>query len=534
MADRNHSRRFFLKAGSALAGLSFLPAPLISHAERAATPPEESKTYAYPNPGRIAIVEHPGAVLGYNNVDETVVQYMFDQGIMQLAGIYTSPAAALASFFPGLTTSKKIAIKPNFLNSKVPTRKELMKAVLNRLTQMLSGFPAANITIYERHSFSGVGYTTSYLGHNVNLVRDSTFPNLGYTIHCDGKDRPYSQSLHEADYLINMPVLKDHSCGTSMNMTLAFKNHMGTVNPGGSLGIHCNKDACLDIMASSVMTTKQRLCIMDALYAVYNGGPGGNPQATPNKIFLSQDPVALDSQGRVHINNLRTANSLNPKAATYIDQAAASPYSLGVANPLQQQIININLPVKLALFTAALDRGEVKLRWRTEGESNNRGFGIERSGDGQHDWQQIGFVDGAGSTSEAKEYAFTDSDSAALRQSRTMFYRLRQVNTDGTHEYSAHVEIALQLDAASWNLEPNYPNPFTGRTDLPVFMPSETHMTLDVYDMKGARVQQLFSGSLVKGMHYFTFDADELPAGTYVARAMADGVAKEIRMVLTK
>lgn len=529
MAERNHSRRFFLKAGSALAGLSFLPAPLQRVAD--AAPPAEEKTFAYPNPGRIVIVEHPKAVLGFNNVDENAAQYMFDQGIMQLAGITSSPAAALASFFPGLTVQKKIAIKPNFLNSVVPTRKELMKAVLNRLVQMLGGFPASNITIYERHSFSGVGYSTAYFGHNVNLVRDASFPNLGYTIHCDGKDRPYSKSLHDADYLINMPVLKDHSCSNALNMTLAFKNHMGTVNPGGSLGIHCNKNAVLDIMASSVMTTKQRLTILDALYAVYNGGPGGNPQATPQKILLSQDPVAIDAQGRILINNLRTANSLSPKNATYIDEAAAPPYSLGIADPLKMQILSVSLPVTLALFTAALERGVVLLRWRTEGEVNNRGFGIERSGDGQQDWREIGFVDGAGSSTAAHEYRFVDDDRAALRTGGSLFYRLRQVDTDGTREYSAAVEVTLQHRPAEWTLEQNYPNPFAASTDLPVFLPRDAALRLDVYDMAGAHVAQLCDRPLSAGMHYFTLDAQDLPAGGYLARASAEGATQEIRLL---
>ncbi|MBN1447319.1 MAG: DUF362 domain-containing protein, partial [Bacteroidetes bacterium] len=495
------------------------------------TPPETGQTYAYPNPGRIVIIEHPGVVLGFNNVDETHVQGMFDRGIMELAGIYTSPAAALASFFPGLTTSKKIAIKPSFLNSIVPTRKELVKAVLNRLTEMLGGFPASNITLYERHNFSGVGYSTSYFGHNVNLVQDSSFPNLGYTIHCDGRDRPYSRSLYEADYLINMPVLKDHSCSSSLNLTLAFKNHMGTVNPGGSLGIHCNTNAVLDIMASSVMTTKQRLVILDALYAVYNGGPGGNPQATPHKILLSQDPVAIDAQGRILINNLRTAHSLSPKNATYIDQAAAPPYNLGIADPAKMQIISVALPVSLALFTASLEQGVVVLRWRTEGEMNNHGFEIERSTNGQDAWKDIGFVAGGGTTTEAREYRFTDSDRAMLAEQRRMFYRLRQIDADGKTEHSASVEVALELNERSWHLEQNYPNPFTANTELPIFLPRDAQLRLEVFDMKGSRIATLCDRTVPEGMHYFSFAAATLSAGTYIARAAVEGSVQEIRML---
>lgn len=533
MADRHSSRRSFLKTGGLLAGMSALPSPLRAAVESTADHPSTTRTYAYPNAGRIAIVHHPNAVLGFNNVDQQAVQYMFDQGIMQLAGIFTSPAAALASFFPGLSTTKRIAIKPNFLNSVVPTRKELMKAVLNRLTQMLGGFPASNITIYERHTFSSVGYTTSYFGHNVNLVYDASFPNLGYTILCDGQNRPYSASLHNADYLINMPVLKDHSCSSSLNLTLAFKNHMGTVNPGGSQGIHCNKNAILDIMASSVMTSKQKLVILDALYAVYNGGPGGNPQATPQKILLSQDPVAIDAQGRILINNLRTSNGLGSKNATYIDQAAAAPYSLGIADPAQMQVITVALPVDLVAFTATQEHGVVVLRWRTESESNNAGFVIERSVDGHTEWMDVGFVAGAGNSTQLREYRYEDS-SAPLRERRSLFYRLRQVDHDGGTEHSSVVEVALQLDEAAWNMEQNYPNPFVHDTDIPLFLPRDTHVHLDLFDSAGRLVRNISSASMPSGMHYMHVAARDLPSGTYRARATAEGRVQEIQLIHTR
>jgi len=513
-----------------------LPAQLHSMSEARMSPgPASSQgTYAYPNPGRVAIVHHPGAVLGFNNVDINAVQYMFDQGIMNLTGVFSSPAAALASLFPGLTTNSKIALKPNLINSSVPTRKEVVKVVINRLVEMLGGFPATNITLYERHNFAGCGYSTSYFGHNVKLVVDTSFPNLGYTIHCDGKDRPYSRTLHEADYLINMPVLKDHSCSTALNLTLAFKNHMGTVNPGGSNGIHCNKNAILDIMASNVMRNKQRLVILDALYAIYNGGPGGNPQATPMKMLLSQDPVAIDAQGRIMINNLRSTNGLGPKNATYIDQAAASPYSLGIADPALMTVVNLALPVNLAAFTASLDHGVIVLRWRTEGESNNSGFTVQRSMNGMLDWTDIGFVHGAGTTHEAREYSFVDDASAQLARGGSLYYRLRQLDSGGGIRYSPTVEVALQHRELEWNLEQNYPNPFAAGTDLPLHLPRAARLRLEVFDMSGARVVTLCDAEINAGMHYFHFDSGDLASGSYVARATAEGVVRDIHMLLLR
>ncbi len=338
MNKKQPSRRTFLRDTSlAVAAIAVSPISFPTKIKA------DTTAYKYPNPGKIVIAYHPNAVSGYNNADYNVVQQMFDQAIMQFTGITSSPAEALASLFPGLTTSKKIAVKPNIYNAAVPTRKELAKAVITRLVQMLGGFPATNITFYDRHGFGGPGYTTSYFGQPVKLVTDSTFPNLGYTIYCNGKDRPYSKSLHDADYLINMPVLKDMSCGTNFNFTLSFKNQLGTVIPDRPLGIHCDKKAMLDVMADNIMTTKQRLVITDCLFAIYNGGPSGAPQAMPKKIMISQDPVTSDYQGRKLINELRVANSLSTKAAAYIEEASKSPYEIGVADPTQMNVIQLQL-----------------------------------------------------------------------------------------------------------------------------------------------------------------------------------------------
>ncbi len=535
MPKRPLSRRGFLKSGTALAGLAAVAPSFPSIAEAHSAAADEAATLTlYPNPGRIVIVEHPGAVLGYNNVNAAVVQAMFDQGIMTFTGITSSPADALASLFPNLTTAKKIAIKPNLINSAVPTRKELLKAVITRLVQMLGGFPAANITVYERHAMSAGGYSQSYFGQPVNLVVDSSFPNLGYTIACNGANRPYSKSLHDADYLINMPVAKDHSCSSALNFTFSFKNHMGTVNPGGSLGIHCDKTAVLDIMKSSVMTTKQRIVILDALYAIYNGGPGGSPQASPKKIMISQDPVTIDAQGRILLNQLRAANGLNTKAGSYIDEAAAAPYSIGIANPALMQVVNVLLPVRLSLFSAMLQDRRVLLRWATESETNSAGFGIERSVDGQNDWKQVGFVKSAGNATQRQEYTFEDGPERLLDEHETLFYRLRQVDVDGKHEYSVSASVETRPLEGVWQLEQNYPNPFGGNTDIPVSLPHPGPLSLEVLDTKGARIAVLCDRSLEAGRHYFTWDASQVSAGVYICRGMAENRRREIQLIVLK
>lgn len=536
MAQKKLTRRSFFKTGSSIAGLIALPSALTHSVTKESLKPlldETGVNALYPNAGRIAIVYHPNAVSG-STVDFPTVQYMFDQGIMQFTGITSSPAAALASLFPGLTTSKKIAIKPNLLNSSVPTRKELVKAVITRLVQMLGGFPAQNITLYERHSFNSVGYTTSYFGQSVKLVVDSSFPDLGYYIYCNGRNRPYSKSLHDADYLINMPVLKDHSCSSSFNVTLAFKNHMGTVNPDGSLAIHCDKTAVLDIMKSSVMTTKQVLVIMDGLYAVYNGGPGGAPQATPKKIFISQDPVTNDYQGRKVINELRQANGLNQKSAGYIEEAANAPYSIGIANPNQMTVLTINMPVELRSFGGSYIDGKVNLHWITEKETTNYGFSIERSADGTDGWHEVGFVKGNGTTGMQTEYHYTDILKSQEQVHPVLHYRLKQIDTDGKSEFSFPIAVAIASVGKSWKLEQNYPNPFNASTEIPVELSHGEKVVVDILDAQGKAIERIHDGILDAGSHHLHWDASRFSTGIYTCRANVAGVSREIKMILMK
>jgi uncharacterized protein (DUF362 family) len=109
---------------------------------------------------------------------------------------------------------------------------------------------------------------------------------------------PYVVS--RAQHLINIPLFKDHSLVLA---TMALKNHFGTTRPG-PVFLHNPIDYNLsDLNANSQIRHKTRLIVADALFGVWNGGPGGKPMQwhtfpggpTPNSIFVGFDPVAHES-----------------------------------------------------------------------------------------------------------------------------------------------------------------------------------------------------------------------------------------------
>ena len=115
------------------------------------------------------------------------------------------------------------------------------------------------------------------------------------------------------------------------------------------------------------------------------------------------------------------------------------------------------LPVELTSFTVEARNADALLRWATASEKNNDHFEVEASADGRT-FQRIGKVAGHGSSTQAHEYQFVDPAIARYAAS-TVYYRLRQVDADGTASYSPVRTVALTGAAAGLNL---YPNPAHG------------------------------------------------------------------------
>ncbi|MBF9220547.1 IPT/TIG domain-containing protein [Hymenobacter ruricola] len=91
------------------------------------------------------------------------------------------------------------------------------------------------------------------------------------------------------------------------------------------------------------------------------------------------------------------------------------------------------LPVELTAFTAEAEGATARLIWRTASEKNSARFEIERSLDGKT-FARIGEVAAQGDKAGATDYAFRDAQTP--KSPALVYYRLRQVDADGTFSYS--------------------------------------------------------------------------------------------------
>ncbi len=176
------------------------------------------------------------------------------------------------------------------------------------------------------------------------------------------------------------------------------------------------------------------------------------------------------------------------------------------------------IPVELSSFIAAADENSVTLNWSTATETNNSGFSIERKTPLDERWIEVGFVPGFGTTTERKSYSFTDENLVMGSYS----YRLKQVDFDGTVEYSN--EVLAEVSAPrNFALMQNYPNPFNPSTTIEFSIPQTSSVSIQVYSIIGELVASLINQTLDAGYHKFNFDANNLPSGTYVYQLKATG-----------
>jgi hypothetical protein len=193
-------------------------------------------------------------------------------------------------------------------------------------------------------------------------------------------------------------------------------------------------------------------------------------------------------------------------------------------------------PVRLASFTARRDGRRVLLDWRTETETDNYGFEIERSiapnGAPQDAWQVVAFIPGAGTTAEARSYAHADPIDPGRLAGSTVSYRLWQIDTDGKRSCSSVAD--LRIEAAGFALDPAFPNPCASTATVAFSLPGETRVRLEVFDALERRVAVLCDGLVAAGSHAARFDASPLPAGAYVCRLIAGGAVIERRIAVVR
>ena len=167
------------------------------------------------------------------------------------------------------------------------------------------------------------------------------------------------------------------------------------------------------------------------------------------------------------------------------------------------------LPVELASFSAEARGPVAHLAWTTASEKNNAGFDVEASADGRT-FRRLGWVAGQGSSSTAHTYQFDDG-TLATAAGPLVYYRLRQLDADGTATFSPVHTVAVPAGrTAQLQL---WPNPAHGTVTVGGLAPGQPVQLLDLTGRVVLQAVQPADGTLLLAL------PAGLTPGMYVVRS---------------
>jgi|GEM_PF-5656338 len=238
-----------------------------------------------------------------------------------------------------------------------------------------------------------------------------------------------------------------------------------------------------------------------------------NPNAVAGHVPVASDVKATTINDYNYIghlfSNLPEGNIGTQMGKNYAQVAWEGFSGGGVAVRVSPDIIV--LPVTLLYFTGTLIDDKVHLNWETASELNNDYFVVEKSADARN-WTALGSVKGNGTTNIPHKYALID----AQPYDGENYYRLRQVDFDGTASYSRVILINVNGSIARQNnFLGIHPNPTAGPLIATIGSVQDQHVTIKVLDITG-RVMMSKEADLGKGTNNVQIDLTRVPAGSYI------------------
>lgn len=167
-------------------------------------------------------------------------------------------------------------------------------------------------------------------------------------------------------------------------------------------------------------------------------------------------------------------------------------------------------PVDLLYFKAS-EKSMIALTWATASEWNNDYFVVERSEDAKV-FDEVARIDGAGLTRSKQYYSYNDRRALP----GTLYYRLKQVDFDGTFAYSPTIEVK---DPALFESKVIvYPQPIYDRGYISWEGLASQPTTLRIYELSGKQVRETVSQN-----NYQEIERTDLGHGIYIYELVQTG-----------
>lgn len=241
----------------------------------------------------------------------------------------------------------------------------------------------------------------------------------------------------------------------------------------------------------------------------------------------------VDAHPEMDMLNVYKVTATGLGSAVVVVTASDGMSSVEVTVQFDEQV-----PIELSSFVGSVIEDRVVLNWATASQTNNAGFRVLRSTDGETYEVVSELIAGAGTTDQLMDYMFEDT---SLPAAGIVYYVLEQVDLDGTINRSNPIEVLL---GARFTLPTEfasavYPNPFNPRTTISYDLPADTVVSIIIYDAIGQEIRQLVSQHYTAGRYSVQWDAKDfmgrsVGSGVYIAKIVAGPNTAIQKMLLLK
>ncbi|MEO1626851.1 MAG: T9SS type A sorting domain-containing protein [Bacteroidota bacterium] len=177
------------------------------------------------------------------------------------------------------------------------------------------------------------------------------------------------------------------------------------------------------------------------------------------------------------------------------------------------------LPVELTRFTAELVGDAVELEWETSAELNNDYFVVERSTDGMN-FEWIGWVPASGS---ADTYQLTDHEPADSYN----YYRLKQIDKDGTFYFSEAIVVSLDNRAKPVV----FPNPVERELNIYLNGWERSNVQVEIFNEAGRRLYARNFSMQVGTFQISATEIESLVPGFYTLVLRSEGSTESLKFL---
>jgi hypothetical protein len=426
----------------------------------------------------------------------------------------------------GYAPGEKIVIKINlnagvsYGSDEIDTSPQIVLAVLDQLINVVGvaegdisiGDPGKTLTDLYWDKLHSVFPDVKYWGNGngrTPIEQSDTFEIFT----SDGEVQDYIPKCYlEADYMINIPVFKKHH---RAGISLSSKNHFGTFVPFNGAadwhyslpstegnGVVDNGDygvyrCFVDIMGHEHLGGKTILYIFDAIWSSTNWA---NPPIKwrmapfnndwPSSIFVSQDPVAIESVGFDFLYQEFDEDHPTEGNPTGTYKGPFPRYA-GVDDFLHQAADSANRTDDIPYYDPEEDGTPISWSLGVHEHWNN-----------------------------ANEMKYS-----------------RNLGEDEGIELVSNYDpsgIEENINASMPVLLQNYPNPFNSSTTIQFAVPSNEFVSLEIYNLSGQKIETLVDEQLMNGNYTIEWNPEGLATGIYICKLEAEDYYETNKLILMK